>query len=288
MLTIQPFQRTDIPAALQLCAQVNWNHLAADWERCLTLNPAACIGGFEEGVLKATCTLTPFGEVGWVGTFLVDQSQRGQGYGKLVFEAMLAQARQQGLVCLGLDSSDAGRPIYLRYGFQMTGQGVELWSGPNPAPAHGEASAADVRPVQSADWEQLLALDRGCSGVDRARQLRTLAGEAGATAQVCVSHGTVQGFGFSRPGKLAGVIGPVVAHDLAAACQLMMALLADRRARDGEKTVALAVPDQEALRTWLAACGFQMRRRNLRMFRPAPRELLAGPALFVTTGLGMG
>jgi GNAT superfamily N-acetyltransferase len=285
MLTIQPFQRADIPAALQLCAQVNWNHLAADWERCLTLNPAACIGGFEEGVMKATCTLTPFGEVGWVGTFLVDQSLRGKGYGKLVFEAMLAQARQQGLTCLGLDSSEAGRPIYLRYGFQMTGQGVELWSGPNPAQA---LDATDVRALQPAHREQLLALDRVCSGVDRARQLRTLAGEAGATAQVRVSHGTVQGFGFSRPGKMAGVIGPVVAHDLTAACQIVAALLADRRAEDGEKGVALAVPDQEGLRAWLAARGFQMRRRNLRMFRPAPREVLSSAALYVTTGLGMG
>jgi GNAT superfamily N-acetyltransferase len=115
MLEIKTFDRKDIPAALGLCAQANWNHVAADWERCLTLNPDACLGGFEGAVLKATCTMTPFGKVGWIGTFLVDQALRGKGCGKLIFGAMLETARRQGIECLGLDSSDAGRPIYLKY-----------------------------------------------------------------------------------------------------------------------------------------------------------------------------
>jgi len=97
MLEIKTFNREDIPAALGLCAQVNWNHVAADWERCLTLNPDACLGGFEGGELKATCTLTPFGTVGWVGTFLVDGTLRGKGYGKQIFQAMLETARRQGI-----------------------------------------------------------------------------------------------------------------------------------------------------------------------------------------------
>ncbi len=285
MMEIRTFTQHDIPAALGLCAQVNWNHVAADWERCLALNPAACLGGFEGGELKATCTLTPFETMGWVGTFLVDQSLRGKGYGKLIFEALLQTARQQGITCLGLDSSDAGRPIYSKQGFQMTGQGIELWTG--PAAGAGE-SPADTQPLQHADWEKLLALDHASVRLSRERQLRTLAGESGAAVRVIQADAKILAFGFSRPGRMTGTIGPVVAGDASLAQRIIRGLLADRQRLDGARGVGLAVPDQADFKAWLAECGFQMRRRNIRMFHPAARDVLSGPAVFVTTGLGMG
>ncbi|MBM4149881.1 MAG: GNAT family N-acetyltransferase [Lentisphaerae bacterium] len=285
MLEIATFNRRDIPAALRLCEQVNWNHVAADWERCLALNPEACLGGFEGGELKATCTLTPFGTVGWVGTFLVDQTLRGKGYGKMVFAAMLETARRQGIECLGLDSSDAGRPIYLKHGFRMTDQGIELWTG--PAAAAGRESHADARPFQPADWGNLLAFDRACVKLSREKQLRTLAAESGASIRVIEEDGALCAFGFSRPGRLTGTIGPVVALDTPRADRIVSALMADRQTRDGGKPVGLAILDNAGFKERLAGRGFQMRRRNIRMFHPEPREVLAGPAVFAATGLGM-
>ena len=285
MMEIKPFGHRDIPAALNLCAQVNWNHLEADWNRCLALNPDACLGGFEDGALKATCTLTPFGTIGWVGTFLVDQSLRGKGHGKRLFEAMLETARKQGIACLGLDSSDAGRPIYLQYGFQMTGEGIELWTWPTNGDADPHEAA---RPLQDSDWASLLAFDQARVQVPRAQQLRMLAGEPGTSVRVIMTNGTLCGFGFSRPGRLSGAIGPVVARDTPTACRIVSALLADRAHLDGAKAVALAIPDNDPFKAWLAGLGFQMRRRNIRMFRPEIRSILSGPSVFATTGLGMG
>jgi GNAT superfamily N-acetyltransferase len=284
MLAIKTFGHADIPAALRLCEQANWNHLAADWARARTLTPDACLGGFEHGEMKATCTLTPFGTVGWVGTFLVDQTLRGKGYGKRMFEAILEAARKQGIACLGLDSSDAGRPIYRQYGFQMTDQGIELWTGPVGGAEPQEAA----RPLQAMDWTSLLALDEACVSVSRERQLRVLAGESGASARVIVEAGHVCAFGFSRPGRLSGAIGPVVARDARQACQIVSALIADRARLDGAKAVGLAVPDHAPFSAWLTERGFIMRRRNIRMFRPEPRAILSGPSVFAATGLGMG
>ncbi|MBM4164418.1 MAG: GNAT family N-acetyltransferase [Lentisphaerae bacterium] len=285
MLEIKTLGYADIPAALHLCEQVNWNHLASDWARTLTLNPDACLGGFEDGTVKATCTLTRFGSIGWVGTFLVDQSLRGKGYGKRMFEAMLATAQRQGVTCLGLDSSDAGRPIYLQYGFQMTGQGIELWTGPTDRVADPHEAA---RPLQEIDWASLLALDEACVLVPRERQLRALASEPDASARVIVEAGRTCAFGFSRPGRLTGTIGPVVARDARHAGLIVSALAADRARLDGAKAVGLAIPDHAPFSAWLAERGFLMRRRNIRMFRPEPRAMLAGPSVFAATGLGMG
>jgi GNAT superfamily N-acetyltransferase len=231
-LEIKRFGTADIPAALRLCRQVNWNHVAADWERCLALNPAGCLGGFVEGQMRATCTLTTFGAWGWVGTFLVDEALRGQGCGKQIFGAMLQTAREQGVECLGLDASDAGRPIYLQCGFQMSPWEVELWAGPSA----GAADGGETRRLCRFDWDRLLAFDRAATGVDRSRQLRALAEAAGGSVRVLeAAGGDVAAFGFARPGRLTGAIGPVVARELAGACAIVDALRADRRQLDGDR-----------------------------------------------------
>ena len=283
-MDIRCLERKDIPQALALCSQVGWNHTEADWLRVMALQPQGCIGGYVGGVLMATCTVVGFGPVGWVGVFLVDESLRGKGEGQRLFAAMLEAADRLGIRTLGLDSSDAGRPIYLKFGFQMTAVGNELWGGPNG----GGRLHPDVTPLEERDWDSLMALDRGAVDADRARQLRLLSAEPGAAACVVRRQGGVEGFGFSRPGKLSGVIGPVVADSFDSARILIESLVAARRERDGERGVSLAVLEQSALKEWLAGNGFQLRRRNIRMCRPAARPVFGGDRTFVSTALGMG
>lgn len=283
-LDIRRFTREHIPDALGFCAQVGWNHIAADWQRCLDLNPEGCIGGFLDGKLMATSTINRFGDFGWVGTFLVDESLRGKGCGKQMFEAVLAYGAQHGLSWLGLDSTEAGRPIYLKYGFALTDDGNELWGGPN-----GGSGDPDAAPLAESQWAALLAFDKEQSLADRSAQLRHLAGEDGATVRVIERGGHIVAFGFSRPGKLAGAIGPVVAQTDADALKIIAALRADRRAIDGERGVALAILDRDSIKQALAAEGFQMRRRLLRMYYTEKRsQALNGAGVFASTGLGMG
>ena len=87
---------------------------------------------------------------------------------------------------------------------------------------------------------------------------------------------------------MTGTIGPVVAREASCACRLVGAVMADQLAIDGGRAVGLAVPDNPEFKSWLTEKGFQMRRRNIRMFRPAVREMLSGGGVFATTGLGMG
>ena len=283
MLDIRNFTSADIPDALALCAQVNWNHIAADWQRLIDLLPEGCIGGFDGRRMRASCTITRFGKLGWIGTFLVDQALRGTGEGTALFDALLNKAKELGMETLGLDSSDAGRPIYLKKGFVMTGQGIELWTG---APAR--VTETEALPLQNSQWDALLAFDARAMRIDRAEQLRHLSVEPGASVRVLVEQGAVSAFGFSRPGKMTGTIGPVVALDLHRAQTVIRALMCDRRQIDGEKPVGMAVHDHAELKHWLAEEGFQQRRRNIRMFRPAVVDVCAGPQVFAATALGMG
>ena len=284
ILEIRSFTREQIPDALGFCAQVGWNHIAADWQRCLDLNPGGCIGGFLGGKLMATSTINRFGDFGWIGTFLVDESLRGKGCGKQMFEAVLAYGANYSLTWLGLDSTEVGRPIYLKYGFALTDEGNEMWGGPNGGP--GDPDAA---PLTESHWAGLLAFDRERTAINRSAQLRHLLGEEGSSVRAIERGGRLVAFGFSRPGKLAGAIGPVVAESDVDALKIIAALRADRRALDGDRGVALAILDRDSLKQSLAQEGFQMRRRLLRMYHPEKRsQTLNDTGVFVSTGLGMG
>jgi GNAT superfamily N-acetyltransferase len=282
-MKIQPLERADIPSALALCAQVNWNHLAADWQRSLDLHAEGCLGGFIDGRLCATGQISRFGELGWIGTFLVDEALRGQGKGKDMFGGMIAQAQRLGISWLGLDSTDAGRPIYRKFGF-VEDVGIERWSGPNP----GGETAGTV-PLGPEHLDEIRTFDRAAVSVDRSAQLSHLIAEDGAAGRVLVRNGRIAGFGLSRPGRLSGSIGPLVAEDEVGARLLLSALFSDRKRLNGSHGIALDVFDRDTLKVHLTNHGFAMRRRLIRMFRPVRQRLVFfGPSVWCATGLGMG
>ena len=298
------FSREHAQEALRLSTQVGWNHIEQDWLRTIELNPAGCVGGFIDGQLIATTTLSQFGDLGWVGTFLVDKDHQRRGLGSLMFDALMKRATALGIQWLALDSSEVGRPIYRRFGF-IEDEGIERWTGPallpvappskdsspDAAPDQTAASAClFAEPLTNAVWDRLLEFDRAQVNIDRRRQLMQLAGEPGAAGRLVCDRGEVTAFGLSRPGRLAGTIGPVVARDIESARRIVTALRADRARLDGaDRGIAIDLLDHDEFKQWMTSCGFVCRRRNIRMFHPARlRPVLTGPAVFAATSLGMG
>jgi GNAT superfamily N-acetyltransferase len=277
-MEIRPLVPSDAEGGFRLSTQAGWNHLVEDWSRTIALSPESCLGLFCDGTLVTTCALTEFGSLGWFGLFLVDTDHRRKGLGTQVFDALLKLGRERGIQRFAMDSSDAGRPIYTRYGFELN-EGIERWLGPNG----GGAARADL--LRESDWDALLELDREVTGIDRGAQLRLLAGEEGARVRV-VPEG---GFGFTRPGRLAGSIGPVVARDAAIAGVIIDALLADRHELDGERQVVVDLLDNDIAKHLMSERGFTKARRNIRMFLPGSGEsVLTGSSVYAATGLGMG
>jgi GNAT superfamily N-acetyltransferase len=54
-------------------------------------------------------------------------SHRRRGLAKLVLEAIVSFCREQGLKAVLLHASDAGRPLYLKMGFEPTNEMKLLW-----------------------------------------------------------------------------------------------------------------------------------------------------------------
>jgi GNAT superfamily N-acetyltransferase len=277
MLAINPLQEADLPGALRLSTQAGWNQIDADWRRLLTLWPDTCLAGRLENQLVATATLATYGDVGWVGMVLVDQSHRRRGYGGQMFDAVLDLGRARGVRVFGLDATDAGRPVYLRRGF-VDAVGIDRWRRA-PSPLH-EIPIPDDRRGQFEHAD----LDLRAFGVDRGRMLARLAVEPGVRS---VTLGG-DAFALVRPGRTCDHVGPVIASSEQAAETVVTAALG--RVSPGRGAL-MDVPHGR-FAEFLPRHGFEPVRRLVRMQTGATSAawtpLLAGPGVFAACGFELG
>ncbi len=292
MLDIRPLRIEEIPQALRLSDQAGWNQLTADWRRMLQLWPEWCLAGRESGQLIATSTLAVYdGSLGWVGMVLVDEAQRGKGVGGAILNRLIQLADQRGVSRLGLDATDAGRPVYLKRGFADVAE-IARWTGPAQALSPRLEPAVPAISLGEDDWRDLLALDRACAQIDRSSLLKQLAAEPAALLATTRDGGQrLAGAGFARAGREAAFIGPVIAGSQEIAGALLARLLSAIHDRMGPTRVLVDVPAHGWLEPSLQQSGFQVQRRLTRMVRDGhagDTAPLADPRLVAAAGFELG
>jgi GNAT superfamily N-acetyltransferase len=262
-LDIRPLRAQDIPNALRLSTQAGWNQIDADWQRLIDLWPSTCLAGWREGQLVATATLAIYGDqLAWVGMILVDEACRGQGFGGQIMDAILHVADQSSVKSIGLDATDAGRPVYLKRGF-VDVCGIDRRRAANlPVVQPGATTALRER-----DWPALLVFDRQQVGFDRSALLAHLRAESGTSIAVVRDESSFDGYGIRRPGRGADQVGPVVVAHPGAAEALI------DRLTGGAGDVILDTFRGEAFSTSLDNRGLAVSRRLTRMTRPARVDL---------------
>jgi len=279
----------DVGAGLRLCRAARWNQLARDWEAFLTRDPdGARVACSDDGfIVGSVATIRYAPDLAWVAMVLVDPAERGRGIGRALLEEGLSLVAD--VPSVGLDATPAGRPLYLTLGFQDAGQLTRMQrSGAAAMPLDGPtpAAARRVRPLQDADWEDVLALDRAVTGVDRAEMLRWLGEGAPAYAHVWEDEATGQvgGFALGRHGHDFEHLGPVVAPAQDVATALASAALA--RVPAERRGVVDAADAHAGWTAWLSGRGFEPQRPFTRMFRGVPRVL--SPEIFAIIGPEFG
>lgn len=279
---LRPLVDADIPGALHLSTQAGWNQLDADWRRLIALWPRHCFAISDQDRLVATGTLAVYDatRIGWVGMILVDESHRGRGLGGAMMDHLIGLADVQGIEYLGLDATDAGRPVYLKRGFVDQFE-LDRCAGETSRVTDAEAT----RRALESDWADIEALDRESAGVNRTPLLCELARQTGSSVRVAL-HG--RAYGIARAGRRAGHIGPIVADDRQTANSIFDALCEDLAA-EGVRDAIIDLPIDSALWTHAQSRGFSARRRLMRMSRPrAGAPLLRGSTTFAISGFETG
>lgn len=266
-LTLRPAGLADADACQRLSAAVGWPHRREDWEFALSLGQGFTLS-IEDAVVGVGLWWGFGASHATLGTIIVSPDQQGQGIGKLLTEHLIAATEGR---TLGLVATPQGEPLYARYGFVAVDE-VRQHQGDWPELAAPVLAANEVmRPAITADLPLLAQLDGEATGLPRAPVLEELL--ARGHAILIERNGAPAGFGFLRRHGRGWLIGPIVALDDAAACNLIAALLAARRG----DFVRIDVPARTGLGAWLSERGLPLVASGVVMERGAA-PVASGPA----------
>ena len=201
-VSVRPFQTADIPSAHALSRSVNWPHRLGDWWFMAT--PGSGFVAEAEGRLAGTALWWPYGaDHASLGMVIVPQKMQGQGIGSMLMERVIEST---GTRTLRLNSTEEGRRLYERFGFETVGR-ILQYQGEREKAA--DQKTRELRRLEKDDLMEIYRIDRTVLGYDREALLRrlSLTGEG----LIHESKGEIKGYGFIRPFGRGELVGPVLA-----------------------------------------------------------------------------
>jgi hypothetical protein len=213
-----------------------------------------------DGAIVATGLATVNEPVGWVGMIFVDPSQRSQGFGRALTEAVCARLDAAGCTTQALIASEYGRPLYEKMGFRIDAWYQILEAAPidaAPAPPPGTT----LRQMRPDDVDRVGRLDLRATGEDR----RGLLGRLAGSGWLLEARDELLGFLIQILPESAALIAPDPED---AACLLnLLRHLGKGRTRTVR---AVAVDGNAPAQRQLEALGWSLTFATPRMLRGAP------------------
>lgn len=251
---VRRMRADEVGRARPLLAPEGWTFEAHELLRLQRLGGA--VGAYVAGRLIGFLTFVDTPPLRWIGNVAVDEAFRGQGVG----QRLVADAVRDAPRC-ALYSVEKAIPLYARAGFAPQG---ELFAMRAPAARPVSGEGADL--VALADLQEIAALDRRLTGMDRAALLKALFDAYPMHARLVRHGGRVVGFGFAKAYADVTEIGPIVAREPAIAQRILDSLVAHSRsphdlAIHGGNAAALAAARER---------GFGPVFRAVPMFRGEP------------------
>ncbi len=278
-LHLRPADADDLPRIAELRESVGWG--VHDWALRAVLEPphttclvavdgASRVVGVGSGI--------GYGQLGVVGNMVVDPTQRRRGVGAAILEAALGFLEGRGCTRLELSATEAGRPLYARYGFTFADPGISAVV-PREAAVGEVATVVQLADAGAGSQPEISAYDAPRFGGDRSPLIAAMLADGGRPLVVARQDGEMVGWAWVRPD--AERAGPLVADtpDVAAA------LLAESlRRMPGARTLRLNLPpanrDGES---WLRSLGAEFEVWDGRMARgpqvPRRDETIYGSAI---------
>lgn len=258
---IVPLGPQEAEAVMPLSSGAGWNQLAADWRFMLSVGQGAGVRD-EVGRWIGTGLMLPLGErIAWISMVLVDAAHRRRGIGGALLEHCFERAEHQGLIA-GLDATELGRPVYLRYGFRDV-YSLRRWRLDGLPDSPPPPVALSIAAVNPSDLDEVSRHDRSCSGLERRHILGHLLQRRPRLTFMARRGDALAGYVLGRDGRLATQIGPVVADSAETAVALIATAM-----HAGAPPYMLDVPDAHSeLTGWLERQGAMAPRGFVRMLR---------------------
>jgi predicted N-acetyltransferase YhbS len=234
---LRPMTEADVNPATDLLRRGQWGERDAFFRYAIRQPFVRPVLAERDGQIVGTGVASAHGAVGWIGTIFVAESERGQGLGRALTEATMADLRDLGCETQVLVATDLGRPIYERLGF-ATRTFYRTFELEGRISADGETPDDGIRRFSAADLDDAAALDAQATGEERRGVLAAMTDVEGGLV-LRSPGGMLEGFVLRAP--WGG--GATVAASLAAALRLLDA----RRLRAGpDRLVRVGTPLENA------------------------------------------
>lgn len=216
-MQLRKMTENDIAAGMLLKEIAGWNQTVADWNRFLSASRDGCFVMEADGAVRGTAaTIVYGGRFAWVGMVLVDPAYRGRGIGTNLLKKSLEHLDSVGVLCIKLDATPLGKPIYEKLGFEAEYE-LERWTSKRK-PATQSGSAEEM-PAPLLEF--VMKADGEAFGADRSGILRSLHTEEPRYTDGLWNAGGMDGYAFGRHGSFADHLGPWVAKERVTAEKLL-------------------------------------------------------------------
>lgn len=276
--TIRPMTKQDVAQGYALSQQLGWPHRPQDWQDAFELGHGLVVE--QTGRVVATALYWCWGaRYATIGLVIVDEVLRGQGLGKALFSALMAQLDGYNV---RLHATPEGRALYEKFGFVAIGE-IYQYQGTLATKAP-EAPRPDtrIRPGRPEDATVLAALDSQTSAMERKALITHLL----ERCPVCVledKNGTALGFAALREFGHGKMLGPLVCpapDDAIALCSVLLSEV------NGE---FVRVDSTGGMSDWLQKAGLQEVDRSKVMVRAVEKlPVGVGPHCFALMTQAMG
>jgi len=249
----------DVDAATELSREQLWPHREEDWALFVSLGEG--IVAEHDGKIVGTIMAWRFGKTfATIGMVIVSPAMQGQGLGRRLMEAMIAQLGDRSIL---LNATDEGLPLYRKLGFHEIGTIYQHQAVPGTVPLAELRAGERVRPTGGAD-DMLGDLYSRATGMDRNALFERLA-EEGSTVVLTREHVPTGFAQFRRFGR-GWLVGPVVAPDSRGAKTLILHWLST----GAGSFCRLDVTAASGLSSWLEDVGLPCVGRVKTMVRGTP------------------
>jgi predicted N-acetyltransferase YhbS len=268
----------DIPAARELSRQQKWPHRAVDWE-FLFRHGSGFIAD-TDGQVVGTTLIWPYGDgAANLGMVIVSPQCQGQGIGGRLMEAALDALGER---TVRLNSTEEGRALYTKYGFEPVGRIFQHQGLVDAVPLIQLRPNERVRPIGRNDRSVVLDLDRRATGADRSRVISSILDNAPGV--MFDSNNSPVGVGFLRRFGRGFSVGPTVAPDALAAKAIIAYWLGSKAG----KFCRIDVPESSGLSSWLEEIGLPRVGSVTTMVRGKPLPTSADTKLFSLVNQALG
>lgn len=247
-------ERNEDPSvALALETAEGWPRSLSEVARRFAVHPpghfvARAPDGRVLGAVSAT--VYPGADLAWISGMVVAPRARGAGVGRALLRHAVAHAEGEGARVIGLDATDAGRPLYESEGFREVDRTVR-WERAEGAPRPDPGPSGDyaIYPVSACEIMDVHAFDRARFGASRAPWLAAVMADFPERAFVAFHRrsGAIAGLAFGQE----RAVGPLVADAPEAAAWLLLAV-----ERAGTPPVARLLESNAAAARVFEAAGY--------------------------------